>query len=274
MYEEEAFEQTEQIDTNFRICIGTHPKRMLSHWHSYVELMFFYETIGCTYRIRDREYVVHKGDLIVVNSLENHSCADFGSAVVCCLVLEPELLGGYRGVLFRHQVRADPVLEELFGALRQIQPYDTFLDLQDHDPRYFHALSGLYGILARLIDGYIYDAASIEGRLSNGKQVRQMMHYIGEHYAEAICIADLAALVNLSESRAAHIFREVTGSSIMAYTEHIRLERAKELLCEGEGSITEIAQQTGYSTHSYFTSRFRRQTGMTPTEYRHRWLET
>lgn len=268
---EEAYEQTEELQTPFQICISDSPKRMRLHWQDTLELMYFYTTNGCTYTIRNKQYTVQSGDLLIANPLENHSCPDFGRAEVCCLVIRPALLGAYSGVLFRHQIRQDRVIGEIFASLRSIEPRGQYLQIPDSEVQYFHVLSAIYGILHRLIRCYVYGDTFPEKRLrheSDTKRVRRMMHYIGEHYAEEISVSRLAALVELSESRTAHIFRDVTGSSIMEYTEHIRMRHAKELLQEEDKSITEIALAVGYSDHSYFTHRFRLHTGMTPKEYR------
>lgn len=268
---EEAYEQKEELHEPFQLCLSRHPTRMRSHWQDTLELMYFYKTTGCQYTIRNKQYTVQSGDLMVVNPLENHSCSDFGNAEVCCLVLRTELLGAYSGVLIRHQIRQDNILRGIFESLYRIQPWGKYLGIPDSEPTYFHIMSATYGILGRLIEAYVYDETSPEKRLrqvTSSKRVRRMMHYIGAHYAEEISVTQLAALVELSESRTAHIFRDVTGSSIMEYTEHIRMRHAKELLREGDKSITEIALAVGYSEHSYFTHRFRQHTGMTPTEYR------
>lgn len=83
----------------FRVQCSNHPLRMPPHWHSAIELMYFYATEGCEYRCRDSVIPVRGRELIVANSTEVHECRDFGRSSVCCITIAPEMLGEYQGVL-------------------------------------------------------------------------------------------------------------------------------------------------------------------------------
>lgn len=47
-----------------------------------------------------------------------------------------------------------------------------------------------------------------------------------------------------------------------------RIHRAKELLLDGSRSITDVALDLGFASHSHFTDAFRKITGVTPSRYR------
>ena len=51
----------------------------------------------------------------------------------------------------------------------------------------------------------------------------------------------------------------------------MRIEKAKELLWSGAGTVTEIAAGTGFNSSQYFCRVFQQYTGMTPMEYRNLW---
>lgn len=63
-------------------------------------------------------------------------------------------------------------------------------------------------------------------------------------------------------------FTSVEGRSIEQYWISLKTERAKELLEAGELSITTIAHRLGYSSSQYFANQFRKETGITPSEWR------
>jgi AraC-like DNA-binding protein len=63
-------------------------------------------------------------------------------------------------------------------------------------------------------------------------------------------------------------FREEMGVSIVAFLNRYRLVQACKLLENTHQSITEIAGEVGFESHSYFTRTFLRDIGVTPTEYR------
>jgi signal transduction histidine kinase/AraC-like DNA-binding protein len=98
--------------------------------------------------------------------------------------------------------------------------------------------------------------------------VRQAMAYIHKHYAEPISRADLAQHVALSEDYLTDCFRKELGVTPITYVNRYRINQAKLLLTETYKTITEIALDVGFSDSSYFSRVFRRETGMSPTDYR------
>lgn len=78
----------------------------------------------------------------------------------------------------------------------------------------------------------------------------------------------LAERAHMSVGRFQHIFKEVAGVSPAEYTEKMRIARAKELLTDVSCDISEIAFKCGFSEHSFFSKRFKKYTGVTPTAYK------
>lgn len=64
------------------------------------------------------------------------------------------------------------------------------------------------------------------------------------------------------------LFSETAGMTIERYCILQRVEYAKELLCYSELTNAEIAFQSGYASPAHFSSQFRQETGMTPTQFR------
>ncbi len=64
-----------------------------------------------------------------------------------------------------------------------------------------------------------------------------------------------------------NIFKEKTGRSVMEYYKIIKLERAKDLIREGDYTFTQIAAILDYSSLHYFSKIFKKYIGMTPSEY-------
>jgi YesN/AraC family two-component response regulator len=98
--------------------------------------------------------------------------------------------------------------------------------------------------------------------------VRQAMAYIHEHYADQISRTELAQHVALSEDYLTFCFRKELGVTPITYLNRFRVNQAKELLAHTDKSITEIALDVGYSDSSYFSRVFRREAGLSPTDYR------
>jgi len=80
--------------------------------------------------------------------------------------------------------------------------------------------------------------------------------------------AELAALVNLSESRFRHFFKQETGRTPTQFLRARRIERVEVLLCTTFLTIKQISTLVGLKGGSQLVREFRKVYGMTPTAYR------
>lgn len=92
--------------------------------------------------------------------------------------------------------------------------------------------------------------------------------YIDEHLKEDISLDTLSEMAGLSTHYLSRQFKEVHGVSFLEYMTNARLERACELLRNERRSVTEIADQVGYSNAPYFCTKFKHKYGVTPMQYR------
>lgn len=79
----------------------------------------------------------------------------------------------------------------------------------------------------------------------------------------------LAAECHLSVSRFTHLFREVTGKSVLSFTQSMRIDRARELLLATDLSVREISEAVGFADQNYFSRLFKKITGKAPRDVRH-----
>jgi AraC family transcriptional regulator len=100
------------------------------------------------------------------------------------------------------------------------------------------------------------------------RQILQVVKYINEHLNQDIKLADLAALLDISESHLSHRFKQSLGMTPHQYLLQQRIERAKQLLKQGDHSIMDIAFLCGFNSHSHLSKQFRQLTGITPKAYR------
>lgn len=104
------------------------------------------------------------------------------------------------------------------------------------------------------------------GRSSN--VIEHTQKYIGEHYAKNLSIAEIAASVYLSQTYVSLLFKQETGETIYEYLMKVRIEKAKELLCDPRIKLYEVCELVGYTDPSYFGKLFKKMTGLTPSAYR------
>jgi AraC family transcriptional regulator of arabinose operon len=99
-------------------------------------------------------------------------------------------------------------------------------------------------------------------------RVVQAIEYLNSHLALPYAPHLLAKHCNISVSRLEHLFTLHTGNPLRRYLEQLRVQRARYLLQQSQLSIGEIAVAVGYNDPAYFTSRFCRSIGQTPSEFR------
>jgi len=107
-------------------------------------------------------------------------------------------------------------------------------------------------------------------KLGNEAQrlVRKAMAYLHTHYAELVSREGVARYVGVSESYLTRCFHQETSVTPMVYLNRYRVNKAKELLINGEKSVTEVAMAVGFSDSNYFGRVFRREVGVSPGAFR------
>jgi len=92
------------------------------------------------------------------------------------------------------------------------------------------------------------------------------------HYSEEIENTNLSNILSdklhYEYNYLSNLFSEVEGTTIEKYFISQRIEKVKELLVYDELSLSEIANQLGYSSVAYLSSQFKKTTGLTPTFYK------
>jgi AraC family transcriptional regulator len=101
-----------------------------------------------------------------------------------------------------------------------------------------------------------------------GFKLKQVTDWIAAHLAEDFDLDRLAALAGLSRFHFHRLFTRAIGMSPAKYQTQARVNEARRRLRETKQSIVEIALDVGFSSPSHFAQVFRRETRMTPSEYR------
>lgn len=95
-------------------------------------------------------------------------------------------------------------------------------------------------------------------------------HVVGR-YHEPFDVGLLARMVGLSVSQFDRRFKQLLEMTPQQFVLRVRVHAARRMLVATDKTIAEIAIDTGFCDQSYFTKQFKRQTGMTPTDYRHKY---
>lgn len=173
------------------------------------------------------------------------------------LVVVQALMIELMGYLVRRAIEDSPFLQPLME--RNHVWMAAIMNAED-----FEHLST---VLRETLDDFMENIFQMGYRVSN-RHVSGALDYLAEHYRESVALSDVAEAAGLSTYRIAHLVKEQTGRSIIQHVHHMRIQEARRLLTETDQSCTDIALEVGFCDQSYFTRKFKAQTGITPARFR------
>ena len=244
----------------------------LSHWHKDVEILFV-EKGHLSYNVNGNIVRIEEGDAIFITPRQMHHgfSSDGTDCRYVCICFHPELLASHR-YLYEHYV--EPIVTHTG------MPYLLIEKGKPGNDRILNVICGItekrdldLELMGKLFELWqcIYDISKVNDTVSidkNLENLKQMIAFIHTQYAERITLDQIAAAGSVCRSRCCQLFKKYIGSSPNEYVTSYRLERAMEFLRETDSSVTEIANNCGFSSSSYFAESFAKWKGCTPTEYR------
>lgn len=105
---------------------------------------------------------------------------------------------------------------------------------------------------------------------SNQSLVITIKDYIRDHLSDNLTLTVLSDVVNYNSSYVSRVFKQTTGMNLSDYITVCRINKAKELLVSSSDSVRIIAEKVGFDTSQYFSMVFRKETGLTPGEFRNK----
>ena len=99
---------------------------------------------------------------------------------------------------------------------------------------------------------------------------REARELLSSRWSEPLELDDVVAEVAASKHHLCRIFRSEMGTTMHRFLRTLRLRRSLEKVAEEGSDLSTVAFEHGFSSHSHFTSSFRKEFGMTPTAFRHR----
>jgi AraC-like DNA-binding protein len=99
-------------------------------------------------------------------------------------------------------------------------------------------------------------------------QISEVVDYMTANYATPFTMSEIAERIGMTESRFSRYFRRATGNTFTDFVNHLRINRACQLLMETEQYISTICYNVGFNNVANFNRRFMEIKGMTPSEFR------
>lgn len=95
------------------------------------------------------------------------------------------------------------------------------------------------------------------------QQIQHTNSQLGENYSSFI-----SEKLNHEYTYLSKLFSQVEGITIEKYITKLKIERVKELISYQEKTLSEIADLLGYSSVAYLSAQFKKETGMSPSEFK------
>lgn len=250
------------------------------HWHAAVEL-FYVESGEVEYNTPGIRRSFPAGTGGFVNSGVLHMTRPDSRAqetVQMLHLFDPALISGAPGgridqryvlplVMSGCEILALPPGSDVLALLKK-----SFL-LEEREPGYELRLRALLSEIWLQLSDLASQQAQDTARRRGSDPLKRMMVYVHEHYAEHICIQDLAGAAYISQRECHRLFRDQLHCTPLEYITSYRLQMACERLKNTRDSVTAIGQACGFATSSRFGQVFARNFGCTPRQYRLRWQD-
>ena len=245
-----------------------------SHYHDFHRILYIIEG-SAKITINDRIYYAKNGSLVLFSRLEQHAvevtsstykryilqiAPNFGARKDTEAMLLSVLLN--RPKAFRHVADMSAADKELCPLLHAILLESTGIaPLKEtmQDLRFLELLILLYRQYPRLF---------VQDKNSRLMLVQQIQQRFADSCQKKYTLSDLADEFHTSASHLSHLFKNVTGSSVMDYLKSCRIASAKKYLAETDLTVSEVVEACGFSDFSNFSRTFRQVTGLSPSEFR------
>lgn len=277
-YQEHRKQGTFDFPIAFYHVEQTHPRyRMPYHWHPECEVIRILKG-NFHLTINQQIYHLHTGSIVFIQDGMLHGGIP-EDCVYECLVFDMKLLLKDNHIckkqveaFMNHEMLIHQLLPENSTFLMQIVS-DLFTSMFEKYYGYEFIVQGsLYLLIGFILQQKLYSFRSNhEQQLSYRlKQVKKVLRYIEQHYAEQITLEELASIAGMNPKYFCRFFRQIIQRTPINYLNYYRIECAKEQLASTDATITEIALNCGFNDTSYFIKAFKKYMGITPKQYMRR----
>lgn len=263
---------------------GENEWHVVPHWHEEMEWIYFQKGDFPVW-INTKEYQVHAPAFMCIHPEELHALILQKDGIESAVVFPVDILCFERydaaeakvlGPLAEGKLRmpvlcqsGDAAFEELSACYKEIEQMLRQMKEQKN-MLYLNIKAKMLELIAVAYKHDLLTRQVREGREEAGtvENLKKVLQYIGEHYSSPIRLFELAELVNMNEQYFCRYFKKNIGKTITEYINVIRVEKAATALAETEDKIIDIAAACGFDNTGYFIRRFKKEKGMTPSEYR------
>jgi len=224
------------------------------------------------YFIEDRFFTVKEGDLVLIPKNVMHRTGGSGGLRFLMHFTEAllekyftattisTLMNDVPFVFRTDPAQADHILSILNTML------DEYNRLRaEQTPKNEHLLSGY---LYQLLFTMAYTNNTYVHKNAPDNRITQIIQYIGKNYNHINDIEQIAEHFFISKYHLCRYFQKNLGISLVSYLNTIKIKEACKLIKGGCTNMTQVAIQCGFNSSSYFCKVFKKEKGISPSEYK------
>ena len=266
-----------------------HYLKPTENFHHKEERHNFWEVV-CAYKgsfscVADGKTIkAEKGDMIFHKPNELHSLTIPSGKDNGVFVISFECLSPAMQFFANKKVRLSDRQLKIIGQIIEIakKTYDiTFYDL-DVDymslldsptlggeqliKNYFETL--LVDLMRTLTETERGNEVFLQEEKIDDKIAENIIEILKDHVFSTISIQEISKKISYSKAYIFKKFKKSTSKTVMDYYSGLKINKAKEMLINGDYSVKEIAEKLCFDTPNYFTKTFKKLVGYTPTQYK------
>lgn len=245
----------------------------VGHSHPFSEL--FYVTGGHgSFVVEAEAFPVSSDELVIVNPNVVHTELSTPDDPLSYVVL------GVSDLSFLFPAEADEAppacrLYSFGGHGRQVRTLLNLLleEASFQAEHYARITQSLLEVLLLLLQRTADFSLTSGPQIAASRECAHAQRYMDDHYHENITLESLAAMTHLNKYYFAHAFARYYGVSPIRYLTRRRIAVSQDLLSTSDYDVTDITRQLGFSSPSYFSQAFKRETGLSPAAYRRQYRQ-
>lgn len=150
----------------------------------------------------------------------------------------------------------------LYEVISKLDDYEDVVEEKLLDAMY-HLLNNFHYLF--------YDEESLKDDEIQLERYHRIMKYLSNNYMNKVSLKDIAKQEFLTSQYLSYKIKEVFGKGFNDYLNQIRVEESTKLLLDTDKSISEIAEDVGFSHVRYYNKHFKNHYNMTPLQYRKKY---
>ena len=246
--------------------------------HPFCELLFSY---AGTLNVAAEHFhgKLKKGELIIHQANETHSLFTQKNKKTTVVILGFECASPHLQFFSKNKIRLNETeIKQIARIVKEgrnvfAPPYDKpVYDMKKKDNQIFGSeqllRSLLENFLIELIRKHQFSRHETETDLPTTLQFDEILRYIDLHYAEKITLDEIAFLFNTNRSTFCREFKTYTGTTFINYIAEKKVQAIKQMLGKKDLLLSDIAETLNFESVAYFCRFFKKQTGITPKEFR------